>query len=660
MSVVGVIVAVTVGFFLVTPVDAATPSATLVVAPQSPTASPSSQIAISVVVHNTSSKRLTNLEVDFSVNNNALTSGSDLNAWLSGKNGGTLPGRSVGILPLEAIDAGRSTTATFTMPASALGAAQQWGAHGIAARVISSTTTLASARTSVALLAGAAPRVLKLTTILPMSASPSALGLTTKAELAEATSATGYLTELLVASKRYEVAIAVDPKISTSILAAGSDAPVSATNWLANLSTTARDGFWLGYGDSDFMGQIQAGAAAPIVPSVSDISGIGPLAPTPSPTGLAPNSTQPPAWAGWNPSIDDIAWPMSNTVASTSELNQLGALNYHKVLLASGNLAAATQGQTRVNAGAWASVTVDDSVSACLGSAQRAVAQIVVDVNMACAMSYLAASVTDPRANSTILASLSRIMPTLTALSSASDLLAQMYTQSWIQPMKLSALLALPATVAEISPKPESASRIALIKSLQANQSRVLGFSAATKSPDLIVNPGERRLAAALSAGWANTDSWLGGVAANTALTAEVLNSVSIVSSSPINMVGGQARIPVVVRNDLDAPVNIVVHAEPSNGRLVVDGNINLTVEANSQNRAYLPVSARVGSGSVDLKITLTDTAGHVIGTTQTLPVRVRADWEVWGLLGIGIIFIGLITAGVIRTMRKRKGRALD
>ena len=43
-----------------------------------------------------------------------------------------------------------------------------------------------------------------------------------------------------------------------------------------------------------------------------------------------------------------------------------------------------------------------------------------------------------------------------------------------------------------------------------------------------------------------------------------------------------------------------------------------------------------------------------MVGSPASISVNVRADWESWGLLGLGILFAGLIVAGVVRTVRRK------
>jgi hypothetical protein len=37
------------------------------------------------------------------------------------------------------------------------------------------------------------------------------------------------------------------------------------------------------------------------------------------------------------------------------------------------------------------------------------------------------------------------------------------------------------------------------------------------------------------------------------------------------------------------------------------------------------------------------------------VPVRVRADWEGFGLVIIAVLFVGLVSTGVVRTLRRNR-----
>ena len=81
-------------------------------------------------------------------------------------------------------------------------------------------------------------------------------------------------------------------------------------------------------------------------------------------------------------------------------------------------------------------------------------------------------------------------------------------------------------------------------------------------------------------------------------------------------------------------------------------------VEANSTKRVKVPVSARVGSGEVDLRLSLYSPTGVQIQDQQKIRVAVRAEWETIGLIVFGGLAAVLIALGVIRTVRRKRREA--
>jgi hypothetical protein len=236
--------------------------------------------------------------------------------------------------------------------------------------------------------------------------------------------------------------------------------------------------------------------------------------------------------------------------------------------------------------------------------------------------------------------------------------LDELSTLDFTKPVTLDAVLTARSTAVTIAERSESTSRRNALKRALGNQKKIVDFSPVADDPTVVINPGERRLASIASSAWMGKSDWNLGLDANASLTSEVLSSVSIVTSSTVNMVSGQARIPVVIRNDLPTRVEVTVHAMPSNARISVAGAVPLKIEGNSQARAYIPVTARVGNGRVTLEISLTDSSGANVGTVANLPVNVRADWETFGIWGLAVVFFALIIAGVIRTVRRNRRKA--
>jgi hypothetical protein len=126
--------------------------------------------------------------------------------------------------------------------------------------------------------------------------------------------------------------------------------------------------------------------------------------------------------------------------------------------------------------------------------------------------------------------------------------------------------------------------------------------------------------------------------------------------TSNINMVGGQASIPITVVNGHSFDVTLSVHAVPSNPRLTVGEDQLVMIPADSQGTVKIPVAARVGNGDVNLTLSLTSPSGEPVGEAVVVPVSVRADWEGFGLVIMATLFCALVVTGVIRTLRRRRG----
>lgn len=626
---------------------AAAPAANIAGGPASPTVPVGGTVTVNTLITNPGTAAIAAGTLSLASSDSPLLDEATLNSWLAGKGD---DGFELASVTVPAIAANASVAATISIPAAALPEPEVWGVRGLVLNYGPEKTEVATLRTSVVLLAAASPAPVKVATVLPIVGPASALGLMTQAELTKTTGPNGYLTQLINGAKTSPVTLAVDPRITTSILAQGASAPASATAWLTALNASGRSGFWLTYGDSDISGQIQAGAKAPVQPSISDVPNI------PEPvTGTTWDGLN---WPGWAPTLSNVAWPLANSVSSPV-LPAVTQSGYSRVVLSSGNLSATAPSSSSAHIGGLPVAVVSDTASACaqqLAAANTGPARAYMS---ACLAAHVAVAASTAPTGGTVVIGLGRSNAALNG-GSFSNALTTITTLPFAVATTLDSVYASSSVPVALASKNESSPRLNSLKSVLGNQAKIVAFSPVAADPSLIINPGQRRLAAISSSAWAGQALWPGGLSENASLTAEVLNGVSIVTSSTINMVSGQARIPVVIRNDLPSAVSVVVHSEPSNARIAVEGNIPLTVEANAQGRAYIPVTARVGSGSVDLEVSLTDQAGNRVGSVAVLPVNVRADWETFGLFGLAIVFFGLIIAGIIRTVRRRPRKSVS
>jgi hypothetical protein len=147
---------------------------------------------------------------------------------------------------------------------------------------------------------------------------------------------------------------------------------------------------------------------------------------------------------------------------------------------------------------------------------------------------------------------------------------------------------------------------------------------------------------------------------AQRARTTQTLGSVGIQEPSPVQLFTSAAPLPVWVRNDLPWPVNVRLSADPSDARLGVQPLTEVPAQPASNTRVKVPVEARVGSGELDVRFSLTSPTGVPIGDVETARVTVRAEWEGIGLTILGGLIGLLLVIGIVRTVRRRRRDAED
>ena len=139
------------------------------------------------------------------------------------------------------------------------------------------------------------------------------------------------------------------------------------------------------------------------------------------------------------------------------------------------------------------------------------------------------------------------------------------------------------------------------------------------------------------------------GTAVTTGLTA--------VPSRTINLIASEANLPVRITSSLNQDATVVVRLLSGSARLQTVEDIPLTVPADGQANATVPVRA-VGSGDVDLTIMLLAADGTAVGAPQTIHMRVHADWESRGTQVLGAGLVVLLVGGIVRTVRRGRRTA--
>lgn len=569
------------------------------------------------------------------------------------------------LLPGEA-----ATLPVITVPSATLTASGGDSAPGVrklAVRLLSGSVPVAEFHTSVTTLP--APLVLaRLAIAMPLVLPPTSTATVSAELLAQYTSPTGILTRQLDQAYAAPVAIAIDPRILSSIRVLGSAIPDSAAQWLARLQSAPNTTFALSFGDSDISATSQAGVGllAPtrfVIDPAHFPASTTPVRPTASPSAspdiTAPNPALPSmaSLLAFPYTLSALAWPREESVVD-ADLDAFAAAGLTTTILSTSNSSLAAAHSI---AGATASINgrailnSDDEVSARLREAVGASTETEWQSAMARLNSTLAVLAADnPVATRVTLASLSRI-PSASPFRLA-ETLSAIATMTWTTPTSLATAFAEKPVTATLTAKPVAASRIAAIKQMVASEGAVAKFSSILSDPTALT--AERRLAllSLSSQSWLSTSlDWSAAVADYVHRSTTLLDSVKVVNSSTINLLSNKGLLPITVNNALPYPVTVYVDVRSQTAVLNIQNpRVKLTVEANSQNRAFVPVQS-IANGEVTIVVGLVSATGLVVGPQALATINVQAGWETAATAILAALLIGVFVLGIIRTVRRRR-----
>ncbi len=582
---------------------------------------------------------------------------ADLDAWTSD---GGLPSSARTVLEREtaALPVGAVTTVEFTLPASATDAGDP--AVGLAASLESGGADVAGDTTAVANARVTDDDRPALALAYPLTVPVNEGGLLPADRLESWTGPTGLLTRQLEAVAGAGVAVGIDPRIPVSIRALGSSAPESAVAWLEALAEMPNEVFPLAYADADLAAQSQAGLEAPLEPlgfgdvvDPADFAAVqGPAGATTAP-GEAPTDAE---LLDWDFTRTDLAWPADDTVAS-GDLDRFAAGGLTTAILAPGNVESA-------GGDANAAATIDGRgavvADARLQNPLRLAAAAQTDAEWrSAAASLLAELAVGPGDASTTLvgtfarsagADADRVAATLAVLDGS----------SWSRPATLAEAVGAPPVPRALVSLPEDAQRIDNVDRLLRAEAAVAVFSDVLDDPTLLTAPTRRDLLELLSVGWLDTPTeWSEAVGRWLIDQRAITDSVSVVPTSSVLVVASETGIPITIENDLPFAVDVVVAVDPSNGRLLVEEPVEATVEGESRRTVQVPVAAGVGSGEVNLEVSITSPDGTPLGSVVRIPANVHADWEGVGATILAVLAVVVFGAGILRTiLRRRRERA--
>lgn len=501
--------------------------------------------------------------------------------------------------------------------------------------------------------------------LVPLTATPADGVLLTADELTELTAADGSLTAALDGVTGTAAVLAIDPAIIAAIRVLGTSAPATASEWLTRLDELPNERFALQFGDADATVQAQAGLPELLGPTTLApfLSPLGfptsPATATPSPDEATPSpspvATEAPALpdddtlTAIDGAVEGIVWPRQGVRAED--------LATFAAYLGDGVATVVSSTQTEGADAAHAStgghdlLVVDDAVSSAISAAASEPDADARQRSLAEANAQLHFS-TQAAPQIPLLVGLTRDQTRDAA--ALREAIATVDSPGF----DLSSVRAAdPASVSLATSEPDAV-RVAALESLLVDEGTLGTFATILEDPQVLLSRERIRILREIAVGVSDA-AFTTNVADHRTATNDTLHAVSIPPSSTIQLLSANADLPFGVRNDLPWPVTLRLTVAPTDPRLEVQRTIDdVVVQANSSARVKVPVSARVGSGELDLRLNLYSPTGVLIDGPQSVRVAVRAEWETIGLVIFGGLAVLLIAGGVIRTVLRRRREA--
>ena len=618
------------------------------------TVAPGDATSAAITVRNDTTTALSDGRVLVELGLTPLADDDAMASWLDdGEGAGEFD--ALGSDSTEVVAAGASTSTGVSVPQDTLSALQP-GVYPLRATLSGTTGGDAEERASRDIIATSVLVVSpapagQVAVVVPITATPAdgaaLLGID---ELAALTAADGALTAQLDGLTGTSAAIAIDPSILTAIRVLGSAAPASAVEWLQRLDALPNERFALQFGDADAAAQAQAGLPELLQPTTlsnfldptrftgAPATPEAPATPSPAPTDgpLLPDDATLRTVDG---ETTGILWPRGDVSVENLAVFAGYLGDDVTTILPSSSVGATTGGHATVGG---------HDVLVAQSAASDALSRAAGEVDDAARQRWLAAA----SAHLFYAEQAAPGAPLLVALDRDEERTEESLREAVLTAdtvgFGLSALRSAPAAGTALTSEADT-SRSSSLLTLLADETTLGSFSSILDDPQLLLSPERIELLRTIGVG--STDAEFSALfSASRAETTEILGAVAIPPSSTIQLLTANADLPFQVRNDLPWPVSVELHVRPSDPRLEVEAVTPAVIPADTNTRVKVPVSARVGSGEVDLGLSLYSPTGVPIGQSDTVRVAVRAEWETIGL----IVFGSLATIIVVEAAKDR------
>lgn len=622
-------------------------------------------VSATIEVTNTGEKELKDLPVALYIDRDRISDEADLGDILDSDSfTASQLGTQVHTNILERVPAGESRTQSFTIPVSALGLnANEPGVYALSVTVRGAGDPLID-RTS--LVWGGVNEGVStvVSVVLPVVLPASIEALATADELSTLTAPDGSLTQIVDAATSSGGILAIDPRIIASIRVLGTSAPASSTDWLKRLATLKNPSFALQFSDADLAVQAQLALPTPLALTNLDYA-----SPTTSDSATTPLTVE--ELTKWNYSYGPTVWPVANAV-SPADTDYFKTNGFSTMLIDGDNVSQlpSLTTSTRATVGNMSSMVLNSAISAKTTSALDA----KTDVEFSSARNRLAAELSlvgnaGIGTKQHLLVALDR--STVGSSKHVVDTVSAIKSLPWVSVVSVtdgeaalaeSGVAPSPLGTFEVADRSVPEARLDGVSQGITSEASIGEFSAVLETPQLLVAAQRVRLLNLASAAHATPLTAFSTFAAGYfERDNAILNSVTITQSTPINLLGSESKIPVYVNNALPFPVVVKVHTEASNNRLSIsDPDENTRIEAASQSSVSVPVKTRVSNGDVSINVTLRAANDQPVGLPVNIPITIHADWEVIGIVVLGIMVVSFFGFGAWRSVRnKRKSRAL-
>lgn len=137
------------------------------------------------------------------------------------------------------------------------------------------------------------------------------------------------------------------------------------------------------------------------------------------------------------------------------------------------------------------------------------------------------------------------------------------------------------------------------------------------------------------------------------AASENVMNSIYLEKGSSVLLVTGEeTTIPVTIVNDSPADATMNIRMTPKTPQLRAEPTETVVVPAQETMRVDVPVEGRANA-DVPTTIEMVAADDFVLPKSETLLVRVRADWENIGTAVVGLALAAVFVIGLIKTISR-------